>query len=140
MRWPECSCPSTETIHVRDHCAAVDTVLHKGKDGEVYNIGARQELPNLDVVRMILKVLGKDESLITFVEDRPGHDRRYAMDSTKIETQLQWQPRIQFDSGLKQTIQWYLDNSAWVENVRSGAYRSYYDRMYQQRRQTLSEL
>lgn len=127
-------------IHVRDHCAAVDTVLHKGKDGEVYNIGARQELPNLDVVRMILKVLGKDESLITFVEDRPGHDRRYAMDSTKIETQLQWQPRIQFDSGLKQTIQWYLDNSAWVENVRSGAYRSYYDRMYQQRRQTLSEL
>ena len=89
---------------------------------------------------MILKVLGKDESLITFVEDRPGHDRRYAMDSTKIETQLQWQPRIQFDSGLKQTIQWYLDNSAWVENVRSGAYRSYYDRMYQQRRQTLSEL
>jgi dTDP-glucose 4,6-dehydratase len=126
-------------IHVRDHCAAIDAVLHKGKNGEVYNIGARQELPNLDVVRRILKALGKDESLITYVEDRPGHDRRYAIDSSKSETQLLWRPQITFDIGLQETIKWYRSNSAWVENVRSGAYRTYYERMYRQRRQTLSE-
>ncbi len=126
-------------IHVRDHCAAIDMVLHNGKHGEVYNVGARQELPNLDVVRRILKALGKDESLITYVEDRPGHDRRYAIDSTKMETQLHWRPKVTFDIGLQETIEWYRNNSAWIENVRSGAYRSYYDRMYGQRRQTLSE-
>jgi dTDP-glucose 4,6-dehydratase len=126
-------------IHVRDHCAAIDSVFHKGKSGEVYNIGARQELPNLDVVRRILKALGKDESLITYVDDRPGHDRRYAIDSSKLETQLHWRPQVPFDIGLPETIKWYRGNSAWVENVRSGAYRTYYERMYQQRRQTLSE-
>ncbi len=126
-------------IHVRDHCAAVDVVLHKGKDGEVYNVGARQELPNLHVVRSILKLLGKDESLITFVQDRPGHDRRYAIDCSKLEKELNWRAGILFEKGLMDTIDWYLRNSAWVEHVRSGAYLTYYDRMYRQRQQTLSE-
>jgi len=126
-------------IHVQDHCAAIDTVLHQGKDGEVYNVGARQELPNLDVVRLILKSLNKDESLIRYVEDRPGHDRRYAIDSSKLETQLHWHPKVSFDSGLRDTIAWYQQNSTWVEHVRSGAYQTYYERMYRQRKQTLSE-
>ena len=125
-------------IHVQDHCAAIDTVLHQGKEGEVYNIGARQELANLQVVRLILGVLHKDESLIRYVDDRPGHDRRYAIDSTKLETDLHWHPKISFDSGLRDTIDWYLGNATWVEHVRSGAYQTYYDRMYKQRRQTLS--
>jgi dTDP-glucose 4,6-dehydratase len=126
-------------IHVRDHCSAVDAVLHHGKNGEIYNVGARQELPNLDIARRILRALGKTESLITFVEDRPGHDRRYAIDCSKLENQLGWHPRIEFDAGLRETIEWYRRNSAWVANVRSGSYRTYYDRMYLQRGQTLSE-
>jgi dTDP-glucose 4,6-dehydratase len=126
-------------IHVRDHCEAIDVVLRRGEDGETYNVGARQEHPNLDVARMILKALDKDESLLTYVEDRPGHDRRYAIDSSKLETQLHWRPLIPFDAGLRETIEWYRTNPAWVDNVRSGAYRTYYDRMYRQRRKTLSE-
>jgi dTDP-glucose 4,6-dehydratase len=126
-------------IHVHDHCEAIDTVLHQGKDGEIYNVGARQERPNLEVARLILKALGKNDSLINYVEDRPGHDRRYAIDSSKLETQLGWRPRIPFEAGLRETVEWYRGNSAWVDNVRSGAYRTYYDRMYRQRRQTLSE-
>jgi dTDP-glucose 4,6-dehydratase len=126
-------------IHVRDHCAAIDTVLHHGTEGEVYNAGARQELPNIEVARMILKNLNKDPDLITYVEDRPGHDRRYAIDSTKLETQLNWSPKVKFDAGLKETIAWYQRNTGWIEHVRSGEYLTYYDRMYQQRRQTLSE-
>jgi dTDP-glucose 4,6-dehydratase len=126
-------------IHVRDHCAAIDAALHHGKDGEVYNVGARQELPNLEVARRILRALNKDESLITYVEDRPGHDRRYAIDSSKTETQLHWHAAISFDVGLQETIQWYRGNAAWIEHVRSGAYLTYYDRMYGRRRQTLSE-
>ena len=138
MRWPTCRC-LRDWIHVRDHCEAIDTVLHQGKEGEIYNVGARQERPNLEVARLILKALGKDESLITHVEDRPGHDRRYAIDSSKLETQLGWRPRISFDEGLRETVEWYRANLAWVESVRSGSYRTYYDRMYRQRRQTLSE-
>jgi dTDP-glucose 4,6-dehydratase len=126
-------------IHVRDHCSAVDAVLHHGKDGETYNIGSRQELPNLDVARMILKALSKDESLITYVEDRPGHDRRYAIDPAKLETELNWHTSISFETGLQETIDWYRRNPTWVEHVRSGAYLTYYDRMYRQRKQTLSE-
>jgi dTDP-glucose 4,6-dehydratase len=126
-------------IHVRDHCAAIDTVLHQGKVGEVYNAGARQELPNLQVVRLVLKALNKDESLIRYVEDRPGHDRRYAIDSSKLESELNWRPQISFETGLPETIDWYRRNSAWVEHVRSGVYMKYYDQMYQKRRQTLSE-
>jgi dTDP-glucose 4,6-dehydratase len=126
-------------IHVRDHCAAIDTVLHQGKTGEVYNVGARQELPNLQVVRLVLKALNKDESLIRYVEDRPGHDRRYAIDSSKVESELNWRPQISFEVGLQDTLDWYRRNSAWVEHVRSGAYRTYYDQMYGKRSQTLSE-
>jgi dTDP-glucose 4,6-dehydratase len=126
-------------IHVRDHCAAVDTVLRHGRAGETYNIGARQEVTNLEVARRILKSLNRDGSLITHVEDRPGHDRRYAIDSSKLERELSWQPEVQFDVGLEETIGWYGRNSAWVEHVRSGAYLTYYDRMYGQRHRTLSE-
>jgi dTDP-glucose 4,6-dehydratase len=126
-------------IHVRDHCAAIDAVLHQGKAGEVYNVGARQELPNLQVVRSVLKALNKDESLIRYVEDRPGHDRRYAIDSSKLENELNWKPQVSFEIGLQDTIDWYRRNSTWVEHVRSGAYRAYYDQMYRKRSQTLSE-
>jgi dTDP-glucose 4,6-dehydratase len=127
-------------IHVQDHCLAIDRVLHQGRAGEVYNIGARQERTNLEVTRLILQALGKDESLITYVADRPGHDRRYAIDSTKIETELDWQPEILFEAGMGQTIDWYLRNPAWVDNVCSGAYRTYYERMYQDRKRTLAEI
>jgi dTDP-glucose 4,6-dehydratase len=127
-------------IHVHDHCMAIDRVLHDGRPGEVYNIGARQERTNLEITRLILKALGKDESLITFVADRPGHDRRYAIDSAKIESELGWKPEMPFESGMRQTIDWYLENPAWIDHVRSGAYRSYYKRMYEDRKQTLDEL
>jgi dTDP-glucose 4,6-dehydratase len=126
-------------IHVRDHCAAIDAVLHHGKEGEVYNVGARQEIPNIEVARRILAALGKDESLITYVEDRPGHDRRYAIDSSKLETQLGWHPEILFEAGLRETVDWYRRNYAWMEHVRNGEYLTYYDRMYSQRQRTLSE-
>ncbi len=127
-------------IHVRDHCLAIDTVMHDGKPGEIYNIGARQEMPNLEIVRLILKQLGRSEDLITFVKDRPGHDRRYAIDSTKIERELGWRPVTQFEQGMKETIEWYRSNPAWVEHVRSGEYLNYYRKMYQLRQRTLSEL
>jgi dTDP-glucose 4,6-dehydratase len=126
-------------IHVRDHCAAIDAALHHGKEGEVYNVGARQELQNIDVARRILKVLGKDETLLTYVQDRPGHDRRYAIDSSKTESQLNWRAHTKFDVGLQETIEWYRNNSGWIDHVRSGAYLTYYDRMYGRRSQTLSE-
>jgi dTDP-glucose 4,6-dehydratase len=125
-------------VHVRDHCAAVDAVLHHGKEGEVYNVGARQELPNIRVARLILSLLNKEESLITYVEDRPGHDRRYAIDCSRLEAELHWRAETLFEDGLRETIEWYRSNTAWVKNVRSGSYRTYYDRMYGQRRQTLS--
>jgi len=127
-------------IHVQDHCAAVDRILHHGKSGEVYNIGARQEMANLEIARLILKSLGKPESLITLVKDRPGHDRRYAIDPSKLKQALGWKPRISFHMGLQETIDWYRRNAVWVEHVRSGAYLGYYDRMYRQRQKTLSEL
>ena len=127
-------------IHVRDHCVALDTVLHRGKVGEIYNVGARQEMPNLDIVRLILREMGKGEELITFVKDRPGHDRRYAIDSTKIERELGWRPEVPFAQGIRETIAWYRRNTPWVQHVRSGEYLSYYQRMYQHRQRTLSEL
>ena len=125
-------------IHVDDHCAAIDAVLHHGKTGEVYNVGGYQEFPNIEVARRILAALGKSEALLTYVEDRPGHDRRYAIDSTKLETELGWKPRIAFADGLPETIAWYRNNASWVERVRSGAYLKYYDDMYNRRKQTLS--
>jgi dTDP-glucose 4,6-dehydratase len=127
-------------IHVQDHCAAVDRVLHDGRSGEIYNVGAKQEITNLDLTRAVLKYLGKSEDLITFVKDRPGHDRRYAIDPSKLERELGWKPEIPLDAGLHDTIDWYCRNAAWVQHVRSGAYLTYYDRMYRQRQKTLSEL
>jgi dTDP-glucose 4,6-dehydratase len=117
-------------IHVEDHCEAIDLVLLRGTTGEVYNIGAENERPNLDVVRDILRLTGRDESLIRHVPDRPGHDRRYAMNSRKIREQLGWRPRHDFTRGLGETVAWYKDNGGWSDRVRSGAYRDYYESQY----------
>jgi dTDP-glucose 4,6-dehydratase len=117
-------------IHVEDHCEAVDAVLRGGATGEVYNIGAENERPNLDVVRAILRLTGRDESLIRHVPDRPGHDRRYAMNAGKIRERLGWRPRHGFDDGLAETVAWYRANGAWSDRVRSGAYRDYYEQQY----------
>jgi len=117
-------------LHVSDHCTAIDTVLHKGKDGEVYNIGGNNEKANIEIVKLIIKILGKPESLIKYVKDRPGHDRRYAIDNTKITTELGWRPVYTFEQGIQETIQWYIDNIKWIESVISGDYADYYDKMY----------
>ena len=117
-------------LHVSDHCLAIDLILRRGQAGEIYNIGGGNELKNLDLVKLILQQLGKGEELINFVEDRPGHDRRYAIDAGKIRRELGWQPRHEFGAGLASTIQWYLDNRSWWETIRSGAYRDYYEKMY----------
>jgi dTDP-glucose 4,6-dehydratase len=110
-------------LHVYDHCTAIDLIIHKGKNGEVYNIGGHNERTNLEVVKTILKELGKPESLINYVTDRKGHDLRYAIDPTKIETELGWKPKYQFDNGIIQTINWFLENNIWLNNVLSGEYR-----------------
>jgi len=117
-------------IHVDDHCTAVDAALTRGRSGEVYNVGAENERPNLDVVRGILRLAGRDESLIRHVPDRPGHDRRYAMNSRKIRDELGWRPRAEFETGLAETVAWYRSNALWADRVRSGAYRDYYERQY----------
>ncbi|MFZ7131015.1 MAG: dTDP-glucose 4,6-dehydratase [Eubacteriales bacterium] len=117
-------------LHVSDHCSAIDTVLHKGKDGEVYNIGGNNEKANIEIVKLIIGTLGKSENLIKYVKDRPGHDRRYAIDNTKITTELGWEPAYTFEKGMKETIQWYLENTKWIENIISGDYANYYDKMY----------
>ena len=117
-------------LHVSDHCEAIDTVLHKGVPSEVYNIGGNNEKANIEIVKLIISATGKSEDLIEYVKDRPGHDRRYAINNTKITTQLGWSPAYTFEEGMKETIQWYLDNTEWVKNVISGDYQSYYDKMY----------
>ena len=117
-------------LHVSDHCSAIDTVLHKGKDGEVYNIGGNNEKANIEIVKLIIGTLGKTEGLIKYVKDRPGHDRRYAIDNTKITTELGWEPAYTFEQGIKETIQWYLENTKWIENIISGDYANYYNKMY----------
>jgi dTDP-glucose 4,6-dehydratase len=120
-------------IHVEDHCSGIWTVFEKGETGEVYNIGGNCEKPNIEIVKIILKILNKPDSLITYVKDRPGHDRRYAIDSTKIETELGWQRSVNFENGMESTIKWYLENPGWCNNVRSGAYLEYYKKQYEVR-------
>lgn len=120
-------------LYVLDHCKAIDLIIHKGKVGEIYNIGGHNERTNLEVVKTILKELGKPESLIRYVTDRPGHDMRYAIDPTKISKELGWEPTTAFDDGIKLTIQWYLNNKKWWENIISGEYQSYYEKMYGER-------
>lgn len=117
-------------LHVKDHCRAIDLVMREGRNGEVYNIGGNNEKTNLEITEAILEVLGKPKSLIKFVKDRPGHDRRYAIDSSKIQRELGWQPEYTFEEGIKETIQWYMDNKEWWEKIKSGEYREYYQRMY----------
>ncbi|WP_428909665.1 dTDP-glucose 4,6-dehydratase [Niallia sp. Krafla_26] len=117
-------------LHVEDHCQAIDLVLHKGKNGEVYNVGGNNERTNIDIVKTILKQLGKPESLIKFVKDRPGHDRRYAIDATKLKEELGWKPKYTFETGIEQTIKWYLDNQEWWQNIISGEYQEYFKSQY----------
>ncbi len=119
-------------LYVGDHCNAIDLVVRNGKDGEVYNIGGHNERSNLDVVKTILKALGKPESLITHVKDRPGHDLRYAMDPTKIETELGWKPKHNFDTGIQETIKWNLQNQEWLRHVESGEYLNWMENHYKE--------
>jgi len=117
-------------LYVEDCCRAIDAVLHNGRSGEVYNIGSRAEKTNLEIVQALLGLLGKPESLIKFVTDRPGHDRRYATDPAKIETELDWHPAETFETGIEKTVRWYQENLDWVRRARSGEYIEYYQRMY----------
>ena len=120
-------------LYVHDHCTAIDEIIHRGTVGEVYNIGGHNERTNLDVVKTILRELNKPESLINYVTDRPGHDMRYAIDPTKISNELGWLPATTFEAGIKQTIQWYLNNRNWWENILAGEYQHYYEKMYEGR-------
>jgi len=117
-------------LHVKDHCAAIDLILQKGREGEVYNIGGHNEKTNLEVVRLILKALDKPESLIHFVEDRKGHDLRYAIDPAKIERELGWKPQYTFEKGIQETIAWYLEHREWWQHILDGAYKDYFKKMY----------
>lgn len=117
-------------LYVEDHCSAIDLIIRKGRAGEVYNIGGHNEKTNLEVVKTILKELGKGEDLITFVKDRPGHDRRYAINPAKIHRELGWLPQTSFAEGIKKTIKWYLDNEDWWQRIISGEYQDYYTKMY----------
>ena len=117
-------------LYVEDHCRAIDLIIHKGRVGEVYNVGGHNEMKNIDIVKLICKELGKPESLITHVEDRKGHDMRYAIDPTKIHNELGWLPETKFEDGIKKTIKWYLENREWWETIISGEYQNYYEKMY----------
>lgn len=117
-------------LHVLDHCIAIDLIIRNGKEGEVYNIGGHNERTNLEVVKTIIKALNKSEDLIQYVTDRPGHDQRYAIDPTKMEKELGWKPIYTFDTGIQETIEWYLTNKDWWQNILSGEYKNYFDKMY----------
>ena len=117
-------------LYVEDHCIAIDLIIRKGTEGEIYNIGGHNEKTNLEVVKTVLSELGKPESLITYVSDRPGHDRRYAIDPAKIHHELGWLPATPFEEGIKKTVHWYLENRTWWENIISGEYANYYKKMY----------
>ncbi len=120
-------------LHVEDHCRGLVLALEKGKKGEVYNIGGGAERQNIEIVKLVLKLVGKPESLIKYVTDRPGHDKRYAIDPSKIKRELGWSPAHTFEKGLEETVRWYLDNRGWWERVTSGAYRQYFDTQYKAR-------
>lgn len=117
-------------LHVKDHCRAIDMVLHHGKMGEIYNIGGKNERKNIEIIKLIIHSLGCEENLIKYIKDRPGHDRRYAIDNTKIIKELNWVPKYNFEQGIKETIRWYLENKDWMKNVMGGEYRQYYNSMY----------
>lgn len=117
-------------LHVKDHCRAIELVMSEGEKGEVYNIGGNNEKTNLEITEAILESLGKPKSLIKFVKDRPGHDRRYAIDSSKIQQELGWEPEYTFEEGIRETIQWYKDNEDWWQTIKAGEYRDYYEKMY----------
>jgi dTDP-glucose 4,6-dehydratase len=125
-------------LYVKDHAVAIDTAFHKGKEGDTYNIGGFNEWKNLDLVKLLCAQMdsklgrskGESEKLITYVKDRPGHDLRYAIDASKIKDELGWKPSVTFEEGLKETIDWYLDNTKWLENVTSGKYQEYYAAQY----------
>lgn len=117
-------------LHVLDHCIAIDLIIRNGKEGEVYNIGGHNERTNLQVVKTIIKALNKSEDLIQYVTDRPGHDQRYAIDPTKMEKEIGWKPIYTFDTGIQETIEWYLTNKDWWQNILSGEYKNYFDKMY----------
>lgn len=124
-------------LYVDDHCSAIRAVATQGRPGEIYNIGGNRALPNIEVIRRILAVTGKSADLIRYVQDRPGHDRRYALTSQKLEQETGWKPLVEFESGLEQTVNWYQSNKDWVDRVRSGAYRDYYETNYGQRKAAL---
>ena len=117
-------------LYVEDHCKAIDLIIHKGRVGEIYNVGGHNERKNIDIVKTICRELGKPESLITFVPDRKGHDMRYAIDPTKIYNELGWTPETGFEEGIRYTIKWYLENRKWWEDIVSGEYMNYYKRKY----------
>jgi len=125
-------------LYVEDYCRAIILTLEKGKTGEIYNVSAGTPQPNLTTVKTILKHLGKPETLMQYVKDRPGHDRRYALDDSKIRRELGWQPQVSFEDGIRRTIDWYRSNPTWLEHARSGEYRNYYDRHYTNRSETFS--
>jgi dTDP-glucose 4,6-dehydratase len=117
-------------LYVEDHCAAIDLILQGGREGEVYNIGGHNERTNLQVVKAILRELGKPESLVRFVKDRAGHDLRYAIDPAKMKSALGWEPAVTFEDGVRRTVTWYLNHEDWWQNIINGEYRHYYERMY----------
>lgn len=117
-------------LYVEDHCRAIDLIIHNGRDGEVYNVGGHNEMRNIDIVKIILKALGRGEDMITFVKDRQGHDLRYAIDPGKIHGELGWLPETKFEDGIQKTIKWYLDNKSWWQEIINGEYKNYYEKMY----------
>ena len=120
-------------LYVEDHCRAIDLIIHNGRVGEVYNVGGHNEKRNIDVVKTILRIMGKPETLITHVMDRAGHDLRYAIDPTKIHNELGWSPETTFDEGIKKTVDWYMNNKQWWEDIINGEYQDYYEKMYSNR-------
>jgi dTDP-glucose 4,6-dehydratase len=127
-------------IFVEDHCCALDRILEAGQPGEIYNIGSGRPVTNLEIVRRLLRIMGRPEDLLEFVEDRPGHDRRYALDTNKIRGELGWEPAVGLEAGLTQTVHWYGTHTAWVEKTKSGDYLSYYEKFYEKRRASLASL